>query len=52
MTIESACEHGVPIPKISTSLMMRIRSKQDYSYSAKVIASLRDEVGGHKAKSK
>ena len=43
---------GVPIPVISTSLMMRLRSKQDDSFSAKVIASLRDEVGGHKAQSK
>ena len=51
-TIESACELGVPIPVISTSLMMRLRSKQDDSFSAKVIASLRDEVGGHKAQSK
>ena len=51
-TIESACELGVPIPVISTSLMMRLRSKQDDSFSAKAIASLRDEVGGHKAQSK
>lgn len=51
-TIESACELGVPIPIISTSLMMRLRSKQDDSFSAKVIASLRDEVGGHKAQFK
>lgn len=51
-TIESACELGVPIPVISTSLMMRLRSKQEDSFSAKVIASLRDEVGGHKAQSK
>ena len=51
-TIESACELGVPIPVISTSLMMRLRSKQEDSFSAKVIASLRDEVGGHKAQTK
>lgn len=48
-TIESACELGVPIPVISLSLMMRLRSKQCDSFSAKLIASLRDEVGGHKA---
>lgn len=48
-TIESACELGVPIPVISLSLMMRLRSKQEESFSAKLIASLRDEVGGHKA---
>lgn len=47
-TIESAFELNVPIPIISTSLMMRLRTKQNESFSAKVIASLRDEVGGHK----
>lgn len=46
--LESACDLGVPIPVISLSLMMRFRSKQHESYSAKLIASLRDEVGGHK----
>lgn len=51
-TIESAFELDVPIPIISTSLIMRLRSEQDESFSAKVIASLRDEVGGHKPKSK
>lgn len=51
-TIESACEMGVPIPVISLSLMMRLRSKQEESFSAKLIASLRDEVGGHKAPAK
>lgn len=48
-TLESACELGVPVPVISLSLMMRLRSKQSDSFSAKLIASLRDEVGGHKA---
>lgn len=51
-TIESACELGVPVPVISLSLMMRLRSKQEESFSAKLIASLRDEVGGHKAPAK
>ena len=51
-TIESACDMGVPIPVIALSLMMRLRSKQEDSFSAKLIASLRDEVGGHKAVAK
>lgn len=51
-TIESACDLGVPVPVISLSLMMRLRSKQDDSFAAKVVASLRDEVGGHKAQAK
>lgn len=48
-TLESACELGIPIPVISLSLMMRLRSTQESSFSGKLIASLRDEVGGHKA---
>ena len=51
-TIGSAYELNVPIPIISTSLMMRLRSEQEESFSTKVIASLRDEVGGHKPKAK
>lgn len=51
-TIESALELGVPIPVISLSLLMRLKSKQTDSFSNKLIASLRDEVGGHKASSK
>lgn len=46
-TLDSACSLGVPLPTIAMSLFMRQRSKQDDSFSAKVIASLRDEVGGH-----
>jgi len=48
-TIDSACSLGVPLPTIAMSLFMRQRSKQDDSFSAKVIASLRDSVGGHSA---
>ncbi len=47
-TIDSALELGVPTPVISMALMMRLRSKQNDSFSAKLIASLRDEVGGNK----
>lgn len=46
-TLDSACSLGVPLPTIAMSLFMRQRSKQDDSFSAKVIASLRDSVGGH-----
>lgn len=47
-TLESACDLGVPIPVIALSLMMRQRSKQEESFSSKIIAALRNEVGGHK----
>jgi 6-phosphogluconate dehydrogenase len=46
-TVDSACSLGVPLPTIAMSLFSRYRSKQDDSFSAKVVASLRDEVGGH-----
>lgn len=51
-TIESALNLGVPIPVISLSLIMRLKSSQQDSFSSKLIAALRDEVGGHKAISK
>lgn len=46
--LDTACTLGVPIPAIAVSLFARQRSKQEDSFSAKVVASLRDEVGGHK----
>lgn len=51
-TIESALDLGIPIPVISLSLLMRLKSKQSDSFSDKLIAALRDEVGGHKAVTK
>ena len=42
--------HGVPAPVIALSLMLRLRSRQDDSYSAKVIAALRQQFGGHAVK--
>ena len=48
-TVDTACTLGVPIPVIAMSLFTRLRSKQEDSFSAKVIASLRDSVGGHAA---
>lgn len=47
-TVETAIEHNVPAPVISLSLLERLRSRQEESYSAKVIAALRNEFGGHK----
>jgi 6-phosphogluconate dehydrogenase len=40
----------VPAPVITLSLQMRIRSRQDDSFSAKVQAALRNEFGGHAVK--
>lgn len=46
-TLNAAINYGVPTPSIALALTMRLRSKQDDSFAAKVIASLRNEVGGH-----
>lgn len=46
-TLEEALEHAVPAPALAMSLFMRYRSRQDDSFSAKVLAALRNEFGGH-----
>jgi len=46
-TVLEAIDKDVPTPVIALSLMSRFVSRQDESYSAKVIAALRDEFGGH-----
>jgi 6-phosphogluconate dehydrogenase len=46
-TVQEALDKNVPAPAINLSLLMRIRSRQRDSYSAKVIAALRNEFGGH-----
>ena len=51
-TVAEAIELDVPAPTITLSLLERFRSRQDESFSAKVIAALRNEFGGHAVKSK
>ena len=46
-TILEAMERDVPAPIITLSLQARLRSRQDESYGAKVLAALRNEFGGH-----
>jgi 6-phosphogluconate dehydrogenase len=46
-TLEEALAHAVPAPALAMSLFMRYRSRQDDSFSAKVLAALRNEFGGH-----
>jgi 6-phosphogluconate dehydrogenase len=46
-TVQEAIDLDVPAPVITLSLLMRLRSRQDDSFSAKVIAALRNEFGGH-----
>ncbi len=49
-TVWEAMEHDVPAPVITLSLLERFRSRQDESFSAKVIAALRNQFGGHAVK--
>ena len=50
-TVLEAMEHDVPAPVITLSLLERFRSRQEESFSAKVIAALRNQFGGHAVKS-
>ena len=50
-TVQEAIDLNVPAPVITLSLLARFRSRQDESFSAKVIAALRHEFGGHAVKS-
>lgn len=49
-TVQEAIDLDVPAPVITLSLLARLRSRQDDSFGAKVIAALRNEFGGHAVK--
>jgi 6-phosphogluconate dehydrogenase len=49
-TVLEAIEKNVPAPVIALSLLQRFHSRQAESFSAKVIAALRNEFGGHAVK--
>jgi 6-phosphogluconate dehydrogenase len=51
-TVQEAIDIDVPAPVITLSLLTRLRSRQPDSFSAKVIAALRNEFGGHAVQSK
>jgi 6-phosphogluconate dehydrogenase len=46
-TVQEAIDLDVPAPVITLSLLARLRSRQGDSFSARVIAALRNEFGGH-----
>jgi 6-phosphogluconate dehydrogenase len=46
-TVQAAIDENVPAPVITMSLLSRFVSRQKESFSAKVIAALRNEFGGH-----
>ena len=49
-TVAEAIERNVPVPVLMLSLFARFASRQEMSFSAKVIAALRNEFGGHAVK--
>jgi 6-phosphogluconate dehydrogenase len=49
-TVQEAIDLRVPAPVLTLSLQARFASRQDESFSAKVIAALRSEFGGHPVK--
>jgi 6-phosphogluconate dehydrogenase len=49
-TVATAIEQDVPAPIITLALQQRLRSRQAQSFSAKVLAALRNEFGGHEVK--
>jgi 6-phosphogluconate dehydrogenase len=51
-TVFESINEEVPSPVINLSLLERFRSRQKESFSAKVIAALRNEFGGHEVKRK
>ena len=49
-TVQAAIDQSVPAPVITLSLLSRFVSRQDESFSAKVVAALRNQFGGHAVK--
>ena len=49
-TLQAALDEDVPAPITALALFSRFASRQDESFSAKVIAALRNEFGGHPVK--
>jgi 6-phosphogluconate dehydrogenase len=50
-TVAEAIDLDVPAPIITQSLIERLRSRDDDSYSDKMLAALRNQFGGHAIKS-
>lgn len=51
-TVQQAIDCAVPAPVITASLFQRFRSRQDNSFSDRLLAALRNEFGGHAVQKK
>jgi 6-phosphogluconate dehydrogenase len=49
-TVAEAIDQDVPVPIITLSLLMRLVSRQEESYAAKLLAAMRNQFGGHEIK--
>ena len=49
-TVQEAMDLSVPAPVITLSLQTRFRSRQQESFTAKILAALRSQFGGHAVK--
>jgi len=49
-TVAEAIDLDVPAPVITLSLLMRLASRQEQSYAAKLLAAMRKQFGGHEVK--
>jgi len=49
-TAAEAIDLDIPAPIITLSLLMRLASRQDESYAAKLLAAMRNQFGGHAIK--
>ena len=49
-TVQAAIDQNVPAPVITLALQARLRSRQEESFGAKILAALRNQFGGHAMK--
>ena len=49
-TVFEAVDLDVPAPVITLSLLARLRSRSDDSFSDKLLAAMRNQFGGHAVK--
>ena len=49
-TLQDAIERGVPLPALSAALFTRFRSRADNPFAERMLATLRNQFGGHAVK--
>ncbi len=49
-TVAEAIDHDIPAPVITLALQMRFVSRDDENYSARLLAAMRNQFGGHAVK--